>query len=62
MVWSSPCRPIVNLQPINDRDADGREDEDGVDDGLPHDAGFSICGVWSSQITRFDEGAQQVDG
>lgn len=42
-------------------DADGRGDEQAVDDGLPHHARLGVRHVRRAELPRIDEGAQQVD-
>src|SRR4051794_26831728 len=46
---------------IDERDADGGENEHTMDDRLPHHAGFGVLGIARSQTARLDERAQQVD-
>ena len=41
--------------------ADRRQNENGVDDGLPHHAGFGVAGLARRQPAGLDEGAQQMD-
>src|SRR5690606_2145939 len=43
-------------------DADGRQDEHHVDDGLPHDAGLGQPGAGCADVAGLDESAQQMDG
>ena len=38
-----------------------QEDEDSMDDCLPHDACFSEGCIGGTQITGFNEGSQQMD-
>lgn len=48
--------------PIHGGDADGRENEDAVNDGLPHDAFARDAGPRHADAGRFDEGSEKVDG
>ena len=48
-------------QPVDIGDADRRQNENRVNDGLPHHAGFGVAAFAGSQRTGLDEGAQQMD-
>src|SRR5205823_3387664 len=41
--------------------ADRRQNENRVNDGLPHHAGFSVAALARGQSSGLDEGAQQMD-
>lgn len=58
---NSDLVPIAT-QPVDVSDADRGDDEDGVDDCLPHDAGLGDPRRRRADAARFDKGAQQVDG
>ena len=44
-------------QPVDERDADCRQDEDAMNYGLPHYASLGVVGPSRAQTSRFDEGA-----
>src|SRR4051812_12081321 len=54
-------RPVRDA--ISKRNAYRRNDEDGVDDGLPHHAAFGVVGGTrrAAEISGLDEGPQQVN-
>src|SRR5215510_3211117 len=48
-------------QLVHQGNPDGRQDEDAVNDGLPHHAGFGVGGLPRRQPAGLDEGPQQMD-
>src|SRR5688572_31320324 len=66
----STCRPSMrdglfgmvggNIRQLVDiGNADRRQNENRMDDGLPHHAGFGVAALARSQSSGLDEGAQQ---
>ncbi|KGQ02233.1 Cold shock-like protein CspA [Beauveria bassiana D1-5] len=61
-VGTGPKGPSAkNIKLVDQGDAQRRQDEQRVDDGLPHHARLREARVGRAQRARLDEGAQQVD-
>lgn len=55
-------RSVTLAHAIDGGNADGRQNEDHVDDGLPHHAGLGVVGLVAAEIAGLDKCAQQMDG